>query len=102
MAQYFDFPVKIPASDDAIADVIKAAWSHSDPLVAVATRNKKLWVAQEEVGGRLLAGIGPPPHQACVCRQPTLRARAHGRTGLSSVPLPSRWCGGHSWSVAEK
>lgn len=51
MAQYFDFPVKIPASDDAITDVIRAAWSDQDPIVAVATRNKKLWVAQEEVGG---------------------------------------------------
>jgi hypothetical protein len=49
MAQYFDFPVKIPASDDAITDVIRAAWSDQDPIVAVATRNKKLWVAQEEV-----------------------------------------------------
>ncbi len=51
MAQYFDFPVKIPPTEDVVADVILARWSEVDPMLAVATRNKKLWVVQEEVRG---------------------------------------------------
>jgi hypothetical protein len=48
MAQYFELPVKIKAGDDPV-DVITAQWSDVDPMLAIATRNKKLWVVQEEV-----------------------------------------------------
>ena len=68
MAQYFDFPVKIPVVDDAIADVTMAKWSLTDPVLAVATRNKKLWVVQEEVGDVapcLRRALGALPEWLC-------------------------------------
>ena len=62
MAQYFEFPVKLPPAEDVIADVIMGRWSEVDPMLAVATRNKKLWVVQEEVRCRSCPGMDTSLH----------------------------------------
>ena len=48
MAQYFDFPVRVSPADENV-EITAAKWSDLEPVLAIATRAKRVYFIQEEV-----------------------------------------------------